>query len=366
MRKMKVGIVGCGNIAAVYFRKCQELRNLEVVSCSDLDLDRAREKAAEYGVAKVYPYAEMLADPDVEIVVNLTIPKVHAEVALAAIAAGKHTYGEKPLGIDREEGRQVIEAARKAGVRVGSAPDTFMGAGIQTCRKLIDDGAIGQPVATTAFMLGHGPEAWHPNPEFFYKRGGGPMFDMGPYYITALVNLLGAVRSVSATARISTPTRTITSEPFRGKVVTVETPTHLAGVLNFAGGAVGTLVTSFDVWAANVPIIEIYGTEGSLAVPDPNSFGGTPRLHRQGEKGWTDVELTHSHSEQSRGLGVADMAAAIEGNRAHRASGELAFHVLDVMQGYLDASASATTYTLESTVDRPAPLPQVLASDSVE
>ena len=366
MHIAKVGIIGCGNISSIYFRKCKEYGNLEVVACADLDMDKARARAQEFEVPKVCTVAELLADPAIEIVVNLTVPKAHAEVALATIAAGKHTYGEKPLATNRDDGRRIIEAARAAGVRVGSAPDTFLGNGIQMCRKLIDDGVIGEPVAATAFMLGRGHESWHPSPEFYYEVGGGPMFDMGPYYLTAMVNLMGPVRSVSGSARITFPTRTITSEPKRGKVITVETPTHLAGVLDFANGAIGTLVTSFDVWAANVPIIEIYGTEGSLAVPDPNGFGGTPRVHRHGEDGWRDVPLPEGSESRQRGIGVADMAAAIAAGRAHRASGDLAFHVLDIMQGYLDTAASGKRYDLESTVERPAALSLDLAPGTVE
>ena len=366
VQKMNIGIVGCGNISWLYFKRCNEFRNLQVVACADIDMERAREKAAENGVPKACTVDELISDPSVDIVLNLTIPKAHSAVALAAIAAGKHYYGEKPLATNREDGRKVIEAARAAGVRVGSAPDTFLGGGLQTCRKLIDDGAIGQPVAATAFFLGHGGEHSHPNPEFFYEPGGGPLFDMGPYYLTALVTLMGPVRSVSGSSRVSFPTRTITSQPKYGKVITVETPTHLAGVLDFANGAIATMVASFDVWAANVPIIEIYGSEGSLAVPDPNSFGGTPRLHRHGEDGWRDVPLTHGFAEQSRGLGITDMASAIESNRPHRASGDLAFHVLDIMQGYLDTAASGKRYDLVSTIERPAPLPQDLPPDAVD
>ncbi len=255
--------------------------------------------------------AELLADPEIEIVLNLTIPAAHAEVALAAIEAGKSVYNEKPLAVTREDGKRIVALARERNLRVGCAPDTFLGAGLQTCREVIDAGTIGEPVAATAFMLGHGPEGWHPDPDFYYQVGGGPMFDMGPYYLTALVSMLGPVRRVTGSARITSPERVIGSEPKRGQIIHVNTPTHLAGVMDFAQGAVGTLVTSFDVWGANVPRIEVYGTQGSLSVPDPNTFGGPVRLLRAGSKEWEEVPVTRPYAENSRGIGLADMATAL-------------------------------------------------------
>jgi predicted dehydrogenase len=361
-----VGVIGCGNISGIYFKNGKLFRNLDVVACADLDLDRARAKAEEYEIPKACTVEELLADPAIEVVINLTVPKAHAPVCLAALEAGKHVYVEKPLAIHREEGRKVLEVARAKGLRVGCAPDTFLGGGLQTCRKLIDDGWIGQPVAATAFMLCPGHESWHPDPAFYYEVGGGPMFDMGPYYLTALVSLLGPVQRLTASARITYPERTITSKPKYGQKVTVETPTHIAGVMDFASGAVATLVTSFDVWCGEVPRIEIYGTQGSLSVPDPNTFGGPVRVRRMGAKEWSEVPLTHGFAENSRGIGVADMAAAIQSDRPHRASGDLAYHVLDLMQGFLDASEQGKHYTPVSTVERPAPLPLGLPPDSVE
>lgn len=365
MGKTRVGIIGCGNISGIYFKAGKTFRNIEIAACADVVPERAWEKGAEHGVPAV-TVEELLAGPDIDIVLNLTIPKAHAEVALAAIQAGKHTYAEKPLAINRADGRRVLDAARSKGLRVGCAPDTFLGAGLQTCRKLIDDGAIGEPVAATAFMLCHGHESWHPDPEFYYHAGGGPMFDMGPYYLTALVSLLGPVKRLCGSARVTFPERTITSEKKRGQKIAVEVPTHIAGVMDFANGAIGTLVTSFDVWAAEVPRIEIYGSEGTLSVPDPNTFGGPVRLRRAGEKEWSDVPLAFGFAENSRGIGVADMAAAIERDRPHRASGDLAFHVLDIMDGFHDASREGRYYTPASTVERPAPLPLGLPADSVE
>ncbi len=365
--KVKVGIIGCGSICDIYFQNLTKtFVNTEVVACADLLPERAEAKAAEFGVPKACSVKALLADPDVAIVVNLTVPKAHAAVALAAIRAGKHVHGEKPLGISRKEGLAIMQAAAKAGVRVGSAPDTFLGGGIQTCRKLIDDGWIGRPVAAHAFMLCHGHETWHPSPEFYYERGGGPMLDMGPYYLTALVNLIGPITRVTGSARATFPTRTITSQPKFGKVVKVETPTHIAGILDFANGAVGTLVTSFDIWGHTLPCIEIYGTEGSISVPDPNGFGGLVRVKRHDTAEWMAMPLTHGYAENSRGIGVADMAAAIAGKRRHRASGELAMHVLDVMLAFEDASTSGRAVMIRSACQQPAPLPLGLRNGQLD
>ncbi len=353
---MKAGIVGCGNISDIYLQNCGVFVHLEAVACADLILDRAHAKAEKYGV-QACTVDELLRDPGVELIFNLTVPKAHAEVSLAALEAGKHVYSEKPLAVTREDGQRILALAQAKGLRVGCAPDTFLGGGLQTCRKLIDDGAIGVPLGAVAFMAGRGPEGWHPDPEFFYKPGGGPMFDMGPYYLTALVALLGPVRRVTGSARISIPERVIGSQPHFGERIKVETPTHLAGVLDFTGGAVGMILTSFDVWAANLPRIEIYGTEGSLSVPDPNTFKGPVRLWRGGGKEWMDIPLTHGYAENSRGLGAADMVRAIQTSRPHRASGDLAYHVLDIMHAIHDASREGRHIDLASGVERPAPLP---------
>ena len=226
----------------------------------------------------------------------------------AALEAGKSVYNEKPVAIKREDARKMLDMAKAKGLRVGGAPDTFMGAGIQTCIKLLDDGWIGNPIGATACMACHGPESWHPDPEFYYKIGGGPMLDMGPYYLTALVALMGPVRRVTGSTRISFPERTITSTPKFGTKIRVDVPTHVTGIMDFANGAIGTIITSFDVWAANLPCIEIYGTEGSMSVPDPNCFGGPVKIRREGAVEWSEVPLSHIYAENSRGLGIADMA----------------------------------------------------------
>ena len=353
-RPAKIGIIGCGSISAAYLSQCPRFEILRIAACADIMPERAKARAEEYGVPRACSVQELLDDPEIEIVVNLTIPQAHCEVAMAAVQAGKCVWGEKPLTVTREEGRALLAAARAAGVLVGCAPDTFMGAGIQTAVKAIDDGLIGQPIGASAYMMCHGHESWHPDPEFYYKAGGGPMFDMGPYYLTALVALLGPAKRITGSARISFPERTITSEPKRGTVVTVDVPTHVSGVMDFASGAVGTITTSFDVWAAQHPEIEIYGTEGTLACPSPNGTNGPVRVWRVGE--WNEVPLSHPYEATSRSTGVADMAYALRSGRPHRATGELAFHVLDMMHAFHDASNEGRHIMLESTCARPAPL----------
>lgn len=365
MKRTKIGVIGCGNISGAYFKAGLTFKNLEIAACADLDPARAKAKAAEFGIPKAGTVKELLADRDIEIVVNLTIPRAHAEVALAALEAGKHVYGEKPLAVTRRDGQKILAAAKARKLRVGSAPDTFFGGGIQTCRKLIDDGWIGTPVAASAFMMCAGHESWHPQPEFYYDIGGGPMLDMGPYYLTALVNLLGPVSRVSGSARTTHAERMITSQPQCGKIMQVKALTHYATVLDFAQGAVASLIMSFDCQATQLPRIEIYGTQGTLSVPDPNTFGGPVRIGGKG-RDWLEVPLTHGYTENSRSIGVADMANAIRSGRPHRASGELAFHVLDVMEAAAEASAKSKSITLTSTCERPAALPLGLGAGTLD
>src|SRR5947209_5582445 len=265
--KTALGIVGCGNISSIYLQAPLLFENLYVAACADIDLERAHSQAEKYGVPKACSVEEMLADPEIDIVVNLTIPAAHAGVSLSALAAGKAVYSEKPLAINREDGQAILQAARERQLRVGCAPDTFLGGGLQTCIKLINDGEIGTPIAATAFMANHGMEHWHPDPYFFYQPGAGPLFDVGPYYLTALIAMMGPIERVTASMKITFPERTVTSEPKYGTKIPVNTPTHIAGIMEFASGAVGTMITSFDVWHHHLPFIEIYGTEGTLSTP---------------------------------------------------------------------------------------------------
>jgi predicted dehydrogenase len=352
----RIGVAGLGSISKVYLDNLTEMfgERVKLTAIADNILERAEKTAAHYHVQAFQSDEEMAKNSKVDIVLNLTPPNSHFKVALAAVQAGKHVYTEKPLCTRREDAIQLLAAAAKKKVRIGSAPDTFLGAGIQTCRKLIDDGVIGRPVAATAFMMNRGPEHWHPAPEFFYQPGAGPLFDAGPYYLTALINLLGPVVRVCGSAQTGIKTRTISSEPLIGVTINVETPTHIAGVLDFACGAVGTLITSFEAFSHTLPWIEIYGTEGTLRVPDPNTFGGPVYVKRFRAGEWQEVPLIEHYADNSRGLGLVEMALSIEKKHPHRASEKLAFHVLDIMQGILEASASEQYYHLSSTCERPA------------
>jgi predicted dehydrogenase len=366
LSKTQVGIIGCGTISRTYLQVMRTLEILEVAACADILPERARERAAEFNIPRAGDVEVVLGDPEIQIVVNLTIPRAHAEVALAALNAGKHVYNEKPLAVTREDGRRILELAAAKGLRVGAAPDTFLGGGLQTCRKVVDEGAIGEPVAAVAFLMSHGHESWHPDPDFYYQPGGGPMFDMGPYYLTALVSLLGPIRRVTAATRITFPERIITSQPRYGERIIVRTPTHVTGVMDFRSGAIATIVTSFDVWPTGLPRIELYGTEGALSVPDPNTFNGPVRIWRPATRAWEEIPLTHGYTENSRGLGVADMAYALRSGRPHRANGELAYHVLDVMQAFLEASDQGRHIEISSSCERPAPLPVGLPAGTLD
>jgi predicted dehydrogenase len=354
--QVSVGVIGCGKISSIYFQAPRTFDILKIVACSDQIKERAESQAAEFGIPKVLSVEEMLADPEIEVVLNLTIPQAHAELGMAALEAGKSVYGEKPLALNRDQGQALLRLAQERHLYIGSAPDTFLGGGIQTCIELINSGAIGTPIAATAFFMSHGPENWHPDPNFFYQPGAGPLFDMGPYYLTALIAMLGPVQRVSSATRITFPERVIGSQPHEGEIIKVNTPTHIAGTLEFANGAIASLITSFDVWAHHLPNIEIYGTEGSLRVPDPNTFGGPVLLRRMDEPEWHEVTLTHGYTVNSRGIGLADMAHALRTGTPHRASEALAYHVLDIMQTLHESAREGRHLTLTSSCERPAPL----------
>lgn len=354
---LRIGVVGAGQISGAYLSTLRRLSNVEVVAVCDLDEARARTAAAAAPGARPLAVAELLAADDVDLVLNLTIPAAHAEVAHTAIAAGKHVYGEKPLAVTTGQAREVLAAAGRAGVRVGCAPDTVLGTGVQTARACLDAGEIGTPIAATAFMVTPGHERWHPAPEFYYLPGGGPLFDMGPYYLTALVTLLGPVRRVVGMAATPRATRTIGSGPRAGAEIDVAVATHVTGVLEHASGALSTLMMSFDVWAGRLPYIEVYGTGGSLSVPDPNGFGGTVQIFTAGAKDWAPAPEAGGYRGAARGYGVSDLASALTSNTAHRANGEIAYHVLDVMEVLLTAADSRHSADVTSTCDRPPAVP---------
>lgn len=349
MKKLGIGIVGIGKISGIYLQNLSNMfkHEVSIIAVSDLVEERTAQATKEYGIRQALSFEEMLNCKDVDLILNLTTPQSHYGLTRRALEAGKHVYVEKPLSLSGEQASTLVALAKDKNLTLGGAPDTFLGAGIQTCKKLLEDGWIGRPVAASAFMMNHGHESWHPDPAFYYKKGGGPLFDMGPYYLTALVTMLGPIDFVSGMAQKTFAERTISSEPQKGAVITVDVATHVAGLLHFSEGVLGTLVTSFDVHHHTMPRIEIYGTEGTLRVPDPNIFGGPILYCRQGSKEWTELPLLFPYAENCRGLGVADMADAIRSGRAPRASGVLTRHVVEVMEGILASSESASQISIK-------------------
>jgi predicted dehydrogenase len=352
---MRVGIVGCGNISQQYLAALPRLRNLELVAVADAIPAAAETVAAAQGVPAL-PVESLLAADDIDVVLNLTTPQAHAPLTIAALEAGKHVYLEKPFSTTLDEADAMIAAAAANGRRIGSAPDTVLGTGTQTARALIDAGEIGQPVAATAFMLGAGHESWHPNPGFYYAVGGGPLLDMGPYYLTSLVTMLGPITSVAAMSASPRTTRLAPEgSPRAGEEFPVEVETTVSSVLQHAGGAVSTLVVSFDVAASRLPRIEVYGTEGSVAVPDPNTFDGLVELGR--DRTFEPVEPLAGYREAGRGYGLADLARAEGAGSPHRQSAELGYHINEVMERILQAAATSAVVAVESTCERPSPVP---------
>jgi predicted dehydrogenase len=333
---LNVGIIGCGSISSVYLKNLAASSHVRVIAVADLDPAKAHAAAALAPGATVLSTTDLIASPAVDLVLNLTTPHAHASIARAALEAGKHIYNEKPLTIDLDDARSLLDLAASRDRLVGCAPDTVLGAGIQTCKQLIDAGAIGRPVGGVAFMLCPGHESWHPDPAFYYQHGGGPVLDMGPYYLSALVTLLGPASRVNSLARTTHATRTITSQPKQGQTIAVEVPTHATGLIEFASGAMVSVVFSFDVQATTLPPIELWGTGGSIRVPDPNGFGGPVSVFSSaaacGSREWTQIPLLAGRSDNARGLGVEDMAVALaEGRTNLRASGQQALHVLEIM-----------------------------------
>ncbi|GGN39407.1 Gfo/Idh/MocA family protein [Streptomyces fuscichromogenes] len=357
----RIGILGAGNIFGRYIEGLRTFPELEVVRVADVDEDRARRAADEYGIPAWGDGDQLLDDDSVEIVVNITPPQFHAKTVIAALEAGKHVYVEKPLAATVAEAREVLGAAAGTTALLGSAPDTFLGSAVQTARHAIDTGLIGEPVGATAFVRSSRAETWHPDPRAFYGPGGGPVLDMGPYYLAALVNCLGPVAQVAAATRVGAPVRTVTSPERVVDEVTVQVATHASATLTFASGVITTTLMSFDVWDTELPRIEIYGTAGTLALPNPNFFDGDVRLKRHDDIDWrvlTPVtELfgaVNSTEQHRRGLGVRDLARAIGGG-PHRANAQFAFHVLDVLASFETSQQENRFVTLASTCERPAP-----------
>ena len=341
MKTVKIAMIGVGAISGIYLENITKtFHEIELVGVCDLIRERAEKAQQEYHVPKLYETMhDAFADSEVDIVLNLTRPYEHFEVTSEALKAGKHVYSEKPLGATLEEGEALAKLAEEKGLMLGGAPDTFLGAGIQTCRELIDKGMIGDPIGAAAFMVCRGHESWHPDPAFYYQFGGGPMMDMGPYYVTALVNLLGGVKGVTGVTKSSFPKRVITSEPHRGEIVDVEVPTYVTGILDFESGATGTIFTTFDVHYKQQARFELYGSEGTLLIPDPNYFGGQIQLLRPEDGEYREIPLMFDYKENSRALGLADMAKALQTGREFRADVQQTLHVLEILTAFEKSSA---------------------------
>ncbi|WP_299296468.1 Gfo/Idh/MocA family oxidoreductase [uncultured Tateyamaria sp.] len=362
-----IGIIGCGNISAAYLRLAPLFKGLEVRAVADMNLDAAKARADEFNV-RAETVDGLLGADDIDIIVNLTIPDAHFAVTKSILEAGKHAYTEKPIVLTLAEGEELRALADAKGLRIGSAPDTFLGGAHQAARTAIDAGQIGKVIAGTAHVMSHGMEHWHPNPDFFFLPGAGPMLDIGPYYITNLIQLLGPVKRVSALTSMASDTRTILSEPRKGEVIPVKTPTNIHALLDFTSGATITLSTSWDVWAHRHGHMELYGTDGTMFMPDPNWFSGTVEV--TGADGTTTALDTASHPlgvpNQDHGgtpmanyrtAGLAEMAVAMNEGRPHRCALELAIHAVDVMTSILTAGERGEVVTLTTTCDRPTPLP---------
>lgn len=361
---IKVGMVGVGCISGIYLKNFKEVfKEIELVAVCDLIRERAEKAQKEYRIPKLYDTMhELFADPEIDIVLNLTRPYQHYEVSKAALLAGKHVYSEKPLGADLAEGEELVALAKEKGLLIGGAPDTFMGAGIQTCRKLIEEGKIGEPIGGRLVMASHGVETWHPDPDFYYQRGGGPLLDMGPYYLTALINLLGGIKSVYGYSHTAYPTRLITAKPHEGEIIEVNTPTHFEAFITMDRGINVSILTSFDIYKSMQTNIEIYGTKGTLFVPDPNIFGGSnPVMFYNGETGeMEELPLEFGYTENSRCLGLADLAKAIETGRPGRTTYRQTFHVLETMCGIMKSAETGQIYKMTSHFDREAPMDPAL------
>jgi len=366
---MNVGMVGVGCISGIYIENFSKVfSELRLVAVCDLIRERAEKAQQAYSVPKLYDtMEELFSDPEIDIVLNLTRPYQHYAVTKAALLAGKHVYSEKPLGADLAEGEELVALAKEKGLMLGGAPDTFMGGGIQTCRKLIDGGLIGEVIGGRCVMANHGMEGWHPDPDFYYQRGGGPLFDMGPYYITALINLLGGIKSVYGYTQKGYETRLITAKPDEGEIIRVNTPTHIESFLTFDSGVTVSMLTSFDIYNTRQTNIEIYGTKGTLYVPDPNYFGGTinsgaktVNFYNGETKKLEELPLVFDYSNNSRCLGLADMAKAIETGREGRTTYKQTFHVLEIMASIMKSAEIGTPVTLKSHFEKEAPMDPTL------
>ena len=361
-KTLGIGVIGCGNISAAYMRLAPLFRGLEMRACADMNPEAAKARASEFGL-RAETVEGLLAADDIDIIVNLTIPAAHFEVSKRVLLAGKHVYSEKPFVLSLAEGQELQQIAASKGLRVGSAPDTFMGGAHQLARHLVDTDAVGKITSGTCFVQSPGMEMWHPNPDFFFQAGGGPMLDLGPYYISNLIQLLGPVKRVVAMTSSGSEYRTITSQPRNGEKIRVETPTTIHTIMSFASGAQITYCASWDVWEHGHSNMELYGQEGTLHIPDPNFFGGEVRMTEKasfvnGTPAWDHPlgKINDRGHANYRTAGLADMAQAILAGRPHRCSLEFALHVVDVMTSVLISGEEGRFIDLTTTCDRPAAL----------
>jgi len=370
-KAMNVGLVGCGMIRKQYLKACGESALLNLVGCADLVAERERETCAEvqeqgWGTPEPCTFEELLERDEIQLIMNITNPKAHYPLNVRALTAGKHVYSEKPLAVTNEEGRELLAAAEANGVRIGCAPDTFLGAGHQTTRKLLDDGLIGEPTAASLFFVGGGPDGYHEDPEFFFEKGAGPLQDNGVYALTMGVTLLGPVARVMAMTKKTWDERKVLSKKKYGQPIPVEVPTHIAATLEFANGVIATFMNSFDIRGQHhLPHGEIYGTEGTLVLPNPNTFDNKPSMRQTAnpDAGWQEMELTCGHAGTSRGVGAADIVAAVAHDRPHRASGELAYQVLEISNAIYRSGETGRAVDVESTLERPLPFADGLIAD---
>lgn len=374
MKKMKVGVVGCGAISDIYLSNAAKFKGYDVISLCDINEEKAIAQANKYNIPKVYSYDEMCADPEVDIIMNLTVHAAHYPLSIQALNAGKHIYNEKPLGATYAEGKEIMRLAKEKGLYVGCAPDTILGGRIQTMRKAMDDGKIGFPVGAVAYMICHGHESWHLNPFFVYEKGAGPIFDMGPYYLTALVYLLGPVKRVVGMVKTPFKEREITAPHLKGQKIKVESTTHINGLLEFENGAVANIIITYDVWDSHLPRVEIFGSEGTLSMCEadplagPDIFGGEIE-YRSAEKSdwlgfpdpiprhdptpWEKLNIVYPYTENSRGVGLAEMVYSIQTGKPNRTIGDMALHVLEIGHAVHESAKTGRYYEMETTFNRP-------------
>ena len=355
MRKYKAAIIGAGSISNHYLRFAKEVYSdwFTIVAVSDIILDKAKERAEKYGVEKYCLPEEVYEDKDIDIIINLTVPQAHEEVIIKALETGHHVYTEKPLACSREGMNRIIETSKRCNKRVGCAPDSFMSAPAQTAKKALEDDWIGEPVGVNAICAMRGNEYWRPDSDFFYKKGAGPMMDMAPYYLNIFVNLFGAMDSVQTMATTTWQERTIKVAPRRGEKIQVEVPTYVSSAIKFESGIIGTFVNSFDIWGTQQPYIEVYGEKGTMIIPDPNRYSGDVLLKRFKDSEWRVLNQFVEYSAYGRGIGIADMVRAIEEDREHRASLELAYHVTDTIFAMDEAAESNSLVKINSGAKKP-------------